>query len=223
MVRFKPDGMPESVQPVRSIQPTSPLAVIALVLALLPMCVPLTLLGMVLGMLAVRRIDAGGGQVRGRAAARGAIWVGLVMSVVGWWLWTQAVQWTDERMTSAMSESTATFLQDIQRGEHAAAMRWWSTDVPPPSQEEVAAFVTGLDRLGVVQQVGIASKQPVKGADMWSTRFSAWLKIVIDGTAYDGSARFDVVPIQTHFKTTIRQLKVTTPEGALMLWPGDTP
>ena len=61
-----------TIQP--SASPISVLAVVALVLAVIPLCVPINLLGFVLGMVAIRRIERSDGGLRGRPAAMVAIW-----------------------------------------------------------------------------------------------------------------------------------------------------
>ncbi|MBT4767062.1 MAG: hypothetical protein HOO04_01745, partial [Phycisphaerae bacterium] len=55
---------PDSPAPATQPQ-TSAMAIIAIVLALLPLCVPLNLIGTVLGFVAKRRIVAAGGRLRG--------------------------------------------------------------------------------------------------------------------------------------------------------------
>ncbi len=202
---------------------TSVMAVIALVLAVLPMCVPLNLIGTVLGMVAIGRVKAAGGQLRGRTAARVAIWGGVIMSVAGWWAWSAVAQWGERAVQQTAVEATTHFLQDAAGGRPQDALAHWSPSAPRPNEAEVTSFGTFIAAIGKVKRVGIVSMQPVPGSDMWQPSWSAWIVVFIGDAKYDGSARYDLQPAagSIHPRAVLRSVRIEGPNGEQSLPRGD--
>lgn len=205
--------------PASTPQQTSALAIIAVVLAVLPLCVPLNLLGTMLGVLASRRIKAAGGQLRGRGAARAAIWGGLIMTVIGWWVWSEVGQWTQRVIEQSAGETTTAFLQDISEGRSQAAFAHWSPNADTPTDAHVDAFTKAVVRLGPVKSVGIVSMQPLPDTDMWKPLWSAWLVVSIGDDKYDGSAQYELRPEAGSItpRPMLRQFTLDAPDGQLAL------
>ena len=204
---------------------TSAMAVIALVLAVLPMCVPLNLTGSVLGMVALARVKAAGGQLRGRRAARVAIWGGIIASVAGWWAWTNLAEWGEQAIHQTAAETTRDFLKDAAEGRPQAALARWSPSSPPPprpSEGDVVAFGASIATLGEVKSVGIVSMQPMPGTGIWQPLWSAWLDVVIGDAHYDGSAQYELQPAagSIYPRAVLRQVLIDGPEGDVSLPPG---
>ena len=184
----------DAPQPAAGSTKTSALAVIALVLAVLPLCVPLNLVGSFLGVVALRRVNAAAGLLRGRRAAHVAIWGGLIMTVAGWWAWTAVAEWGDRVIHQSAAETSTAFLRDAAEGRPQDALGHWSPNPPRPSEADVEAFGTSVAAIGTVQSVGIVSMQPLPGGSMVQPIWSAWLVITMDTGRYDGSAQFELLP-----------------------------
>jgi hypothetical protein len=217
-MKTDPDSTFVSPAPITPPQ-TSAMAIIAVVLALLPLCVPLNLIGTVLGFMANRRITAAGGRLRGRGAARAALWGGLIMTVLGWWVWSEIGQWTQRAIEQSASETTTAFLQEVSDGRSHAAFARWSPNAQPPTDAQVDALAKAVARLGTVKSVGIVSMQPLPVTDMWQPVWSAWLVIMIDDAKYDGSAQYELRPqagsITPH--PMIQQFTLDAPDGKISL------
>ena len=209
----------DPLRPAAGPSKTSAMAVIALVLALLPMCVPLNLVGSFLGVIALRRVNAAGGLLRGRMAAHVAIWGGLILTVSGWWAWTALGQWGERAIQQTAAETTTAFLRDAAEGRPQDALGHWSPSAPRPSEAEVEAFGQVVAAIGEVKSVGIVSMQPLPGGSMLQPTWSAWLVITIDTAQYDGSARFDLLPGVGSLspRAVLRQVLIDGPEGDVSL------
>ncbi|MBT7351758.1 MAG: DUF4190 domain-containing protein [Phycisphaerae bacterium] len=206
---------PDSPAPATQSQ-TSAMAIIAIVLALLPLCVPLNLIGTVLGFVAKRRIVAAGGRLRGHGAARAAIWGGLIMTVLGWWVWSEIGQWTQRAIEETAGETTTAFLQEVADGRSQAAFARWSSNADMPSDTHVDSFARAVAQLGTVQSVGIVSMQPI---DIWQLVWSAWLVITIGDAKYDGSAQYELQPEAGSItpRPMLREFTLDAPNGQLSL------
>ncbi len=208
--------------PIPASRKTSAMAVIALVLAVLPMCVPLNLIGTVLGLAAIRRVNASGGQLRGRTAARVAMWGGVIMSVAGWWAWATVAEWGERAIHDTASASTVDFLREAAEGRPQEALARWSPTAPRPSEAEVRSFGTSIAAIGDVKRVGIVSMQPVPGSNMWQPSWSAWLVVVLGDGQYDGSAQYDLQPAagSIHPRAVLRSIVIDGPDGDVSLPAG---
>ncbi|MBT5657678.1 MAG: DUF4190 domain-containing protein [Phycisphaerae bacterium] len=209
---------PDSPAPATQSQ-TSAMAIIAIVLALLPLCVPLNLIGTVLGFVAKRRIVAAGGRLRGHGAARAAIWGGLIMTVLGWWVWSEIGQWTQRAIEETAGETTTAFLQEVADGRSQAAFARWSSNADMPSDTHVDSFARAVAQLGTVQSVGIVSMQPMPDTDIWQPVWSAWLVITIGDAKYDGSAQYELQPEAGSItpRPMLREFTLDAPNGQLSL------
>lgn len=216
-----------SPQPIIQKPPLSRLAVVGVVLAVIPFCLPLNLIGSVIGVIAKRRIAVSDGRLGGRRAATVAIWGGLIMTLAGWWAWSAAGNWADRAMKQSVSETATDFLADIAEGNTAASLRFWAVNSAPPTDASLDQFAQGFAALGAVQGVGIKSMQPVASDNPLQPRWSAWLVVTAGGKQWDGSAEVDIVAGGGMFelRATLTQIVITGPEGDITLESGgaDTP
>lgn len=199
--------------------PLSRLAVVSAVLAMIPLCLPLNLIGSVLGVIAKRQIATSGGRLGGGKAAMLAIWGGLLMTLVGWWAWGAAGDWADQAMKQSVSETATNFLTDVAEGNTAASLRHWSADSTPPTTDQLDQFAKAFAALGDVQGVGIKSMQPIESDNPLQPRWSAWLVVTAGEKQWDGSAVVDIVAGGGMFelRATLIQIVVKGPDGEITL------
>jgi len=198
----------------------SPLAVVAVVLALIPLCVPINLAGVVLGMVARRRIAASGGTLRGHRTASTAIWGGIAMTVIGWWAWWQVTDWAEQLVRQSVSDTASAWVMAVQDGDTAAALALWAPSCDHPSEDGLARLKQALDGVGHIDAVGIRSMQPMSGGDALQPTWSAWLILNVGDRTLDGSGQFDVIPTQQGgalAAARIRRFTVSTPDGEIRL------
>jgi hypothetical protein len=188
-------------------RPLSGMAIIAVVLAFLPMCVPLNLLGTTLGFLAKRRIDLSGGAIGGRGAARAAIWGGVIMTVAGWWAWSSLTQWAEDMVRQQASETASAFMADIQKGDFESAATRWSPEIETPDATAMKKFATAVAVLGTVEGVGIRVMQPLS-SDSITPVWSAGLIFNFSDAQLLGSARYDVLMGVTSTEEMVRLRRI---------------
>ncbi len=194
----------------------SPLAVIGVVLASIPMCVPVNLLGFVFGALALRRIRHSGGVIRGRNVARAAMIIGLVTTIGGSWGWMRLGQWQEKATAEAASLSVNGFVTSATAGDVTAAMQWWSPQTAAPKAQDVLAFGKAINATCDVTHVTVNAITSTTGGDFWKPTMSLWLTVVCnDGQQCRASARIDLIPRvgQLQPQSGIRWIEVTLPSG----------
>jgi hypothetical protein len=206
---------PESAQPTR---PISSLAIIGLVVALIPMCLPLNLIGCLLGLLALLRISSSGGAMGGAGAAKVAMWGGAIMFALGYWGVTSLADWGQGQVREQGAHAATEFVRAVQDHEYEAARRWWSRSAEPVSDDALQAFAEALERVGRIEQVGIRSVQPVP-AGMFQAAWSASMAFVGDDETHRGAGRFDVSAGAASLDdlVRIRRMVISGPDGDITL------
>ena len=115
------------------LRPTSPrpvgprlssLAVVAMVVACLP-CPPVSLLGAVLGLMAMGRIRQADGRLRGMTLAKTSIVVGILVSVCSLFLLTSLRDYLERGQQTAISESVHVFLTESANDNASGALAHW--------------------------------------------------------------------------------------------------
>jgi hypothetical protein len=194
------------------------MAIIAVVLAFLPMCVPLNLVGCVLGALAKRRIAASGGALGGRGAATAAIWGGIIMTAAGWWAFVSLTDWAEGMVQRQASSAAAAFVHDVQQGDYEAAAGWWSPSVETPNTAAMAHFAEAIAAFGEVDGVGVRVMQPLPG-DTLTPVWSAGLVFNFGSGPVSGSARYDVLMGVSTVEEMVllRRIVIEGPEGDVVL------
>jgi hypothetical protein len=206
-------------QPVVPTPRISRLAVVGVVLAFIPMCIPLNLLGSLMGLIAKRRVGVSAGSLGGGRAATLAIWGGVLMTLAGWWAWGAAGDWADRAMKQSVSATVTSFLTDVSDGNTAAALRYWSTDATPPTEQAISRFAESFQAMGEVQGVGVKSMQPMEGDNPLQPRWSAWIVVTAGEATWDGAAVVDIVAGSAAFELrgTLTRIAVTGPSGEISL------
>jgi len=199
-------------------RPISTLAVISLVLALIPMCVPLNLLGCLVGLIARRRIVNAGGALGGAGAATAAVWGGVIMFTLGLWGCNALSDWAQTQVRDSGAHVATDFMRAVQDGDHDAARRWWSASADPLSDEALDAFADAIAGVGEIQQVGVRSLQPVP-AGLLTPQWSASLTFVGGDVTHRGAARFEMQVGATTVDDVVRLRRVvfTGPDGDIVI------
>ncbi|MDG2054580.1 MAG: DUF4190 domain-containing protein [Phycisphaerales bacterium] len=138
----------------------SALAVVGLILAVIPCCPPINALGSVLGLVALRRIDASAGGLRGRGLALGAIWTGLALTLMGIAAWIWVTDELEAQYRIRIEEATQSFIQMAMSDDPASALTLWGGDGTPPSSAELTAFGIDIEkRFGQLQSFTLLTQE----------------------------------------------------------------
>ena len=196
----------------------SPLAVVAVVLAAVPMCVPVNLLGFIFGVVALRRIRLAAGTMRGAGAARAAMVLGVVTTLGGSWGWMTLQEW-QESMTMEVAATTANgFVLAAAGHDSSKALTWWSPQTDLPSLEDISAFGKTLTAAGAVSHVIVNAVTPAMDGDFFRPTMSLWLTIACsNGHSWRGSARLDLLAQSGEFtpRGGLRWIEIELPEGTI--------
>ena len=174
----------------------SPLAVIALVVALIPLCPPLNFLGAALAVVAVRRIDRSAGQVTGRKAAKAAMFFGLLMGIAGWWFWSGVATWLETQMQTRTNEVARGFFEDVSTDDMDGMQQWWASDSPEledsttPTVEQLTRFAEAMHATGELKHVQVRDVKTVGG---FNGAIEAWVVLTLGDRQVNGGIRLHVV------------------------------
>lgn len=214
-------------QPSRTSPPgpavrTSPLAVVSLVLALMPCCPLVNVVGIVLGLAALRRIDLAGGRVGGRRMARAAVLAGGGMTILSMFMLRDFSRTMHQSYEAAMNGQVEAFVHAAVSGDVSAANQAWSNQPGERLQpDEIEAFGRELNsRYGPLKRFTIASS--VTSGSLLTPRMDAAGIFVFENGQLTGSARFNLVAGTVSVKPTfrIRSLRIDdAQQGDLMLPP----
>jgi len=152
----------------------APLAIAALLVSLIPLCPPLNMVGVVLGLFALRQVSRAGGSLRGRGAANTAILVGLVVGAASWWAWSDTLRWMDQAIGAQTAVVSDAFFTEIVKPDAASSTilsDLWSGGTPPDA-EALSAFGAALRSAGPVVRVQVEPPQSVQGL---SGDMQAWV------------------------------------------------
>ncbi|MCH2153793.1 MAG: DUF4190 domain-containing protein [Phycisphaerales bacterium] len=167
----------------------SSLAVLAIIAACIP-CPPVSLVGCVLGLMALSRIRNSGGLLRGRKLARIAVVAGLLVSLGGMILMERLADELDVWRKQAITESLHGFLVEAGQGNDAEALAHWDLAGTPISVSEVQAFGTELtQRLGQLKSLQVGKISPAAGGSLMQPPMQVWLLLEFDGGSRNGSSR----------------------------------
>jgi hypothetical protein len=221
------DQQPDQGQDTGQSRPTPPpirvstLAIVAMVLACLP-CPPMSLLGSVLGLLAMSRIRDAAGTLRGRMLAKVAIVVGLLMSLGGVLLLsaleTEFNSWRDQ----AVARTVHVFLEASLNDNISGAITRWDVDATPISEAQVAAFGERIrQQLGEMKSLRVGKISPAGGGLSLSRPVDAWLLLEFDKGTFNGSARVMLNQSLLNPSITVRlqSLRIDDADGVLAIPP----
>lgn len=129
----------------------------------LVLCCPMTsLMGFVLGLISLRRIQASGGVLGGRKIAKTAMILGLVMVPVQYFI-LDSFQKMNERLLQEGLENAMSVLFDVDSQERSdQLLRIFSTlDGKRPSKDEIDLFVDrATSSLGAYQGLSVIRSTP---------------------------------------------------------------
>ncbi|MCH2149396.1 MAG: DUF4190 domain-containing protein [Phycisphaerales bacterium] len=197
--------------PRDSKQPPGPslstLAVVAIVLACIPFCPPISALGAILGLIAMRRIRDAGGRLKGRRLCITAIVVGLLLSLVTFWAAQRFATWQQAEQEQDMVVILDDFLRTSMAGDSELAATRWSQGTEAVSLEDISQFAASMESaFGEFESVRIGSSQPVQGPSLMAFRVECWVIGRFESGERNGSARFAMLPSSQQF--TLRPLLV---------------
>ena len=204
----------------------APLAIVALLLAVIPLCPPLNVLSVLLGMIALRqmaRARIAGRHLRGRGAAIAAILLGLIVGAGSWWAWGDTARWLDGNIRAEVVHVSDVFFNEIGKEEAASStslMALWAAGTAP-DPEAIATFGTALHAAGPVTGVQVEPPKPVQGL---SSDMQAWVLLETPSGTLNGGVVMSVEFIGSGLPSLVVRLKsvrVHLPEGDIAL-PVDT-
>ena len=179
--------------PVRS-PPTSGLAIAALVLAVVPCCPAISLVGTVLGVAALRRIQAANGALAGRSIAKWAIGIGITLAILSTMGMTILVQHAEQTNREIISTQIAEVIDSsrVQQPDRAAKA-WNNASANTPTTAEFQRFGQEVaQRYGRLQRFSISSM--TTGGSLFRQRIEVAGVYIFQNVERTGSAIFDVQP-----------------------------
>ncbi len=172
------------MQPPPPVRRWSAGAIIAFVLAVIPLCPPINFLGAALGMIAMRRIDAGL-PLRGRGLARSAAWLGLGVGLVSWWALGAASTWMTDKVNAQVHGQTVAFFDALRDGDLAAAQGFF-VEADRPDAHDLQALRTALEHAGGLSRVQVHQS---KQGDAFGNEMTAWLVLEVGDKQLNGGVR----------------------------------
>jgi hypothetical protein len=184
--------------------PRSPLAIAALVLALVPCCPPVSLLGAILGLVALRRIQLANGPPANRRLAIAAVLIGIGVSLFSGFLMNTAARSIDHRTTQMMVEHVEQAIREAAEGrEHDALQRWSSAAQEQITAEDLREFGTATQsRHGRLQRFSITSQS--RSGTLLQQRFDVAGLFIFERRKRTGAASFEVRPSRRGLLPEIR-------------------
>ncbi|MBG85011.1 MAG: hypothetical protein CMJ40_10775 [Phycisphaerae bacterium] len=203
----------------------SSLAVVAMVLACLP-CPPVSLLGAVLGLMALSRIKQSNGSMTGVRLARISIVVGVAMSLISVILLSLFQSHVERGQEEGISKAVHTFVVQSMNNNAAGALAYWDLQGHPITVEQVEDF--GQDvakRFGSFKSLRVGKINPAADMSLLKAGLDAWLIFEFDSGTRNGSGSFLLVPKMGTFTlgVRIRGLNIDDPEGAVSIPPKPEP
>jgi hypothetical protein len=196
---------------------TSIAAIVALVVALIPLCPPVNFFGAALGVLTMRRIDRSDGKLRGRGLAKSAAIIGLLTGGLSWWGWSTAATWMNDQILAKSTTAVNGFFEAVQAEDADRALQWWAIGPDRPTTAQIHALAEALESAGGLQMVQLSQVRPVEA---FTSDVEVWLLCTIGEHRLSSGARLQVeltgvgLPqVQVRFQ----RLRVDLPDGELRL------
>ena len=218
----EPQSSPPREQPASGIPSRiSSLAVVAMVLACLP-CPPVSLLGAVLGLMALSRIKQSKGSMTGIRLARLSIVVGVALSLVSVILLSMFQSYVERGQEEGISEAVHTFVVESMNDNASGALAQWDLQGHPISVEQVEVFGRDVEeRFGSFKSLRVGKVNPAADMSLLKAGLDAWLIFEFESGTRNGSGRFLLVPRVGTFSLGIRMqsLRIEDPDGMLSIPP----
>lgn len=169
----------------------SALAVVAVVLAFIPLCPPINALGAVLGVIAWRRIRDSMGRLAGRRTSLTATFGGVFMSIVTLVGFQQLAEMMERQQGIEMGVALDGFLQAVEDERYDESLKWWSIRDQQIGHEELVEFGAGMRTdFGKLESVRIGKMTTVPGESLFAPQANCWIICRFDSGVRNGSARF---------------------------------
>ena len=205
----------------------SALAVIAVVLAFLPLCPPINALGALLGVIAWRRIRESEGRLGGRRTSLTALFGGIAMGVVTLIGFQQLAEGMERQQKQDMGVALDEFLHAMQDEAYDTALQAWSIQSTPVPRDELVSFAADLKQAnGAFESIRIGSMQTVPGDSFLTPEVSAWIICRFESGERNGSARFLLSPAPGRWTLVPLLVEIRIDDGngeELMLPQGGMP
>lgn len=187
-----PIPAPAPIVPKRAHPPTSRLAVAAVILAVIPCCPLISLVGAALGVMALRRIQASKGAMGGGRLAVWAVCIGSAMSLLTTVVFSSLQSFVQDMNRQIMVEQVTTTIHAAMQGDIARVRtQWLTSDQKSMNDESVLVFgQTLLDRYGPLIRFTISSETTV-GA-LLQPQYEVAGVFVFERSELLGNAAFDV-------------------------------
>ena len=193
----------------------SALAVVGLVLAIIPLCPPANLLAVGLGFLALRRIVASSGRLRGVRLARAAIFAGPILTILSLILLSQFANRQQQLMDLAMVNVTESTIQGaVADRPDLVRSSWVGPRETRPSEEDILAFGRTLrERYGIFERSAIVSS--VMTGSFLAPRMEAAVIFHFSDGQLHGSVELDFLIQQFRIDPTfsMRALRIEDPQA----------
>lgn len=222
MTDLKDPSTDTSLRPT-SARPSGPrlssLAVVAMVVACLP-CPPVSLLGAVLGLMAMGRIRQAEGRLRGRTLAKTAIVVGILVGICSLFLLTSLRDYLERGQQTAISESVHVFLTQSVNDNASGALAHWDLSNTPVRVEDVEAFGAMVnERLGPLKSLQVGNVLPSQNVSLFQPQIDAWLILEFESGTRNASGQFILIPVleTMTFQTKLKALRIEDPGGLMSI------
>jgi len=199
----------------------SSLAVVAMVLACLP-CPPVSLLGAVLGLMALSRIKQSKGSMTGIRLARISIVVGVAVSLASVILLSMFQSSIERGQEEGISDAVHTFVVQSMNDNAAGALAQWDLQGHPITVEQVELFGKDVEeRFGSFKSLQVGKMNPAADMSVLKAGLDAWLIFEFESGTRNGSGQFLLVPRMGTFSLGVRMrgLKIEDPEGIVSIPP----
>lgn len=191
------------------------LAVAGLVMAIIPCCPPANLLAVGLGLLALRRIGASSGRLRGVGLARAAIFAGSILTILSLVLLTRFATRQQQLMDQAMVNVVESTIRGsmIDRAD-LVRLSWVGPRESRPSKEEILAFGQTLqERYGTFKRCAIVSS--LMTGSFFAPRMEAAVIVYFSSGQIHGSMEVDLIipTFRTEPTFSMRALRLEDPQA----------
>jgi len=170
------------------------LAIVAFILAVVPCCPMVSLLGAMLGLAALRRIQLARGALGGRRLAAVAVIVGFVVSGISAIGFSRLAFSVDQWVEQTMAANVQDLVRASVQGRIDAGLRLWTPDSRRSvSAQDISDFGAQISqRYGRLQRFSIMSRS--KPGSMFDPEMDASGVFVFDHGELLGSAKFELRP-----------------------------
>lgn len=201
------------------------MAITALIIAAVPCCPFVNLVGAMLGVAALRRIHASRGVLGGRRLATTAIAIGLGLAVLLSGAWLAFSFREQQRLDAQMVNHIEGFIRAAQNGQSDKARSFWRPGASVNlSAADISAFgEESQKRYGRLERVSIASHS--NSGSLLAPTIETACVFVFESSQRTGSAGFQLSISGNSIWPDLRltKLRLDDPEHRPLALPAETP